>query len=131
MRAKPPPPQSLHATTPVLIAPTGSGETASVTLRWAAHRLLSPSQPLSVKTGIQAASVPLPRVVGAAECADPLPKHWRGTAFPCLPLIDDGLPRGAHSRREPRLTQAQAPAHGSDADVVVDRHCRPDEGLWA
>ena len=51
-------------------------------------------------------------------------KHRRGTALPCFPLIDDGLSRGTHPGREPRLTQAQTPAHGPDADVVVDRHRR-------
>ena len=69
----------------------------------------------------------LPRVVSAAKYLDPLPKHRRGTALPCFPLIDDGLPRGTHPGREPRLTQAQTPAHGPDADVVVDRHRRPGE----
>ena len=49
-----------------------------------------------------------PASVGATECVDPLAKHGRGTALPCFPLIDDGLPRGAHARREPRLTQPQA-----------------------
>ena len=69
-----------------------------------------------------------PRVIGTAECIDPLPKHRRRTAFPGFPLIDDGLSRGAHPGRELRLTQAEAPAHGLDADVVVDRHRRPSEG---
>ena len=53
-----------------------------------------------------------PRVIGTAECIDPLPKHRRRTAFPGFPLIDDGLSRGAHQGRELRLTQAEAPAHG-------------------
>ena len=68
-----------------------------------------------------------PRVIGTAECVDPLPKHRRRTALPGFPLIDDSLSRGAHPGREPRLTQAQAPAHRPDADVVVDRHRRPSE----
>ena len=36
--------------------------------------------------------------------------------------------RAPHPGRELRLTQAEAPAHGLDADVVVDRHRRPSEG---
>ena len=66
------------------------------------------------------------RVVGAAECFDPLPRYRRGTALPCFPLIDDGLPRGAHPGREPLLTQAQAPAHGPDADVVLGQESTGD-----
>ena len=31
--------------------------------------------------------------------------RYRHCAFPRLPLVDDGLPRGAPSDREPRLTQ--------------------------
>ena len=69
-----------------------------------------------------------PRVIGTAECVDPLPKHRRRTALPGFPLIDDSLSRGAHPGRELRLTQAEAPAHGLDADVVVDRHRRPGQG---
>ena len=79
------------------------------------------------RTAGGATSTALPCVVGAAKYVDPLPKHRRGTALPCFPLIDDGLSRGTHPGREPRLTQAQTPAHGPDADVVVDRHRRPRE----
>ena len=62
------------------------------------------------------------------ERGDSLPEHGRRRAFPRLPLIDDGLPRGAHQRGQLRLAQAARATKRANLLSVVAWNAGP--GQW-
>ena len=63
------------------------------------------------------------------ERGDSLPEHGRRRAFPCLPLIDDGLPRRAHQRGQLCLAQAARASKRANLHIVVVWHTRPARRL--
>ena len=62
------------------------------------------------------------------QLLDPLPEQRRRRAFPCFPLIDDGLPGGADQTRESSLADGEVSAQRCELHVIVLGNRGP--GQW-